>query len=225
MKRPVRQISRLAPLQRDTAKVVPNSTIKGGNFETNNIVGTKLSDAITVTRIDDKLPVNDTNLRIIATAENRFTVSNVDTGYVTTEKDASVAAVEIIEFSGVKITIDNTKLTGVAANDICDVYIMGDSTYIVPGTILGRIKDTSSDYYGWYEPVGSKLDDYDVFRVCGGTVETNKADMVAPVMNVMNNDDKYTVDVYVFAQVIESVCRDLNLTDEIKAKMQGIVWE
>lgn len=224
MNRQVRQISRLTPLQRDTAIVVPMSTIKGGKTEMTDVVGEKLSTVIKVERTSDALPVFDTSLRFLVTETGKFTVTNVDTGYVTTEQDASSADVVLTEFSGLKITVASG-LASAVANDICDVNILGDSTYIVPGTILGRIKDTKSDYFGRWEPVGSDITKYDVFRVCGSTVETNKANHIPAVSNTMNMDDKYTVDVYVFGQVIESVCRDINLTDEIKAKMQGIVWE
>lgn len=224
MNRQVRQISRLTPLQRDTAIVVPMSSIKGGKAEMTDVVGDKLSTAITVERTSDALPVFDTSLRFTVTAAGKFTVANVDTGYVTTEQDATSAAVVLTEFSGLKITVASG-LKSAVANDICDVNIIGDSTYIVPGTILGRIKDTNSDYFGKWEPVGSDITKYDIFRVCGGTIETNKANHIPAVSNTMNMDDKYTVDVYVFGQVIESVCRDINLTDAIKAKMQGIVWE
>lgn len=223
MNRQVRQISRLTPLQRDTAIVVPMSTIKGGKAEMTDVVGT-LGIAIKVERTSDALPVFDTSLRFLVTDAGKFTVTNVDTGYVTAEQDATSADVVLTEFSGLKITVVSG-LNSAVANDICDVNILGDSTYIVPGTILGRIKDANSDYFGRWEPVGSDIAKYDVFRVCGGTIDTNKANHIPAVSNTMNMDDKYTVDVYVFGQVIESVCRDINLTDEIKAKMQGIVWE
>ena len=223
MRREVRQISRLTPLQRDTAIVVPNSFIKGGATIKTDVVGSALSKAITVERLNDLIPVLDTSLRFLVTATGKFKVTNVDTGYVTGEKDASSADVVITDFSGIKITV-KTGLSSAVADDICDVSVVGDSTYIVPGTILGRIND-SSDYKGKWEPVGSDLTKYDIFRVCGGTIETNKQNYVAPISNTMNNADNYTVDVYVFAQVIESVCRSINLTDDIKAKIQGIVWE
>lgn len=224
MNREIKQISRLQPLQRDTAIVVPMSTIKGGASEAINVVGTKLSTAIKVERVNDLIPVMDTSLRFTVTETGKFTVANVDTGYTTETKDASSADAVLTEFPGLKITVASG-LKSAVANDICDVNVIGDSTYIVPGTILGRIKDSNSDYFGQYEPVGSDITKYDIFRVCGGVIETNKANFVAPISNTMNTDDRYTVDVYVFAQVIESVCRGINLTDDIKAKMQGIVWE
>lgn len=223
MKREIRQLGTLPPLQRDTAQIIPMSSIKGGTFVADNVVGSVLKDAIKVERVSDKMPVVDTPLRILATATNKFTITNQETGYVTAELNASSADAVCTDFGGLKITILSAKLTGVAADDICDVSIMGDSTYIVPGTILGRVK--TGDYAGKYEPIGSDLTQYDVLRVCGGTIETNKANFVAPVNNTMNNDDRYTVDVYVFGQVFESVCRSINMTDSAKAKLQGIVWE
>lgn len=223
MKREIRQIGTLPPLQRDTAQIIPMSSIKGGSFVANDIVGTVLKGAIKIERIDDKIPVVDTPLRILATAANKFKITNQETGYTTAELDTSTTNAVCNDFGGLKITIDNTKLTGVAADDICDVSIIGDSTYIVPGTILGRVK--TGEYKGKYEPIGSDLDNYDVLRVCGGTIETNKANFVAPVLNTMNNDDRYTVDVYVFAQVSETICRSINMTDDAKSKLQGIVWE
>lgn len=224
MNRAIKQISKLPPLQRDTAIIVPMSTIKGGQSVATDVVGTALSGAITVSRVDDALPVLDTSLRFTVTDTGKFTVTNVDTGYQTTEKDATSADVTLTEFSGLNITV-KSGLNSAVANDICDLNIIGDSTYIVPGTILGRIKDSESEYYGKWEPVGSVLTKYDIFRVCGGTIETNKANYIPSVSNTVNMDDKYTVDVYVFGQVNENVCREINLTDDIKAKMQGIVWE
>lgn len=224
MKRSIRQINRLTPLLRDTAQIVPNSTIKGGKAILTDVVGTALSKLIKVERVADNLPVIDTNLRFTVTETGKFKVQNVDTGYETAVKDATSANVTITDFSGLKITV-TSGLAGTTANDICDVSIYGDSSYIVPGTILGRIKDEASDYFGHFEPVGSDINKYDIFRVCGSTIETNKANFLAPVESTMNNDDRYTVDVLVFAQVIEAVCKDINLTDAIKAKITGIVWE
>ena len=227
MKREIRQLGTLPPLQRDTAQIIPMSYIKGGTFVADNVVGSVLKDAIKVERVSDKMPVVDTPLRILATATNtntnKFTITNQETGYVTAELDASTVDAVCSDFGGLKITIISANLTGVAADDICDVSIMGDSTYIVPGTILGRVK--TGDYAGKYEPIGSDLSAYDVLRVCGGTIETNKSNFVSPIYNTMNNDDRFTVDVYVFGQVFESVCRSINMTDDAKARLQGIVWE
>lgn len=225
MKREIRQISTLPPLQRDTAQIVPKSYILGGAYEATDVVGTKISGAITVERVADNMPVLDTSLRFVCTETGKFTVTNQETGYVTEEKNATSADVVITEFAGLNITVDKTKFALASADDICDVAIIGDSTYIVPGTILGRINVNGNTNNGKYEPIGSVLTKYDVLRVCGGTIETDKANFVAPVSNTMNTDDRYTVDVYVFGQVIESVCRAINMTDGAKAKLQGIVWE
>ena len=124
---------------------------------------------------------------------------------------------------GLTITVASG-LTGVVVGDIVDVYIVGDSTYIIPGTIMGRIKDESSDYFGKWMPIGTDLTKFDALRVCGGTLETDKSRLVAPASDTMMVADNYTVDGYVFAEVIESVCRNINLTDEAKTKITGIVW-
>ena len=225
MKRQVKQISKLPPLQRDTAMIVPNSTIKGGSFDAVDVVGNNFSSIIKIERVNDKLPVLDTNLRFVATAASKFTITNVDTGYVTAEQDASSADVTVVDFAGIKITIASADASKFVADDICDISVIGDSTYIVPGTILGRIKDENSQYHGWYEPIGSDLTQYDILRVCGGTIETNKANLVAAASDIMNNDNKYTVDVYVFGQVYKHVCSEINLTDDAEKMIQGIVWE
>lgn len=224
MRHAIRQIGTLPPLQRATAQIIPMSAILGGKAEKTNVIGNALADLITISRVSDLMPVYDMNLRVTCTSTGKFKIENVDTGYVTTEKDATSSQVEITEFSGIKITVASG-LTGAVADDICDIGVYGDSTFIVPGTILGRIKDEKNDYFGQFEPIKSDLTKYDVLRVCGGTVETNKANFVAPVSDTMNNDDKYTVDVYVFGQVIENVCRSINMTNDAKKKIEGIVWE
>lgn len=223
MRRTVKQISILPPVQRGTVKVVPNSYIKGGKSHIVNVVGTKLKDAITIERIDDKIFCPDGLFRIEVTSANKVVVENIDTGYKTAEKDAGAGAVTITDFSGIKIKIAQN-LNGASVHDTADVSVIGDSTYIVPGTILGRINDVHNSYFGMYEPVGSTITQYDNFRVCGGALETNRQNLVAPVSNTIVNDDNNTVDVYIFAEVIESVCKEINLTDAIKAKMYGINW-
>ena len=224
MRRQIRQIGTLPPLQRDTAKIVPNSVILGGKTEATNVVGTALDGAITITRIADNVPVYDTSLRITVTEAGKFKIKNVDTGYETEVKDASASDVTVTDFHGLSILVESG-LNGAVADDICDVNVWGDSSYIVPGTILGRIKNEASDFYGMFEPIKSDLTQYDILRVCGGMIETNKANFVAPISDTMNTDDRYTVDVYVFGQVFESVCRDINMTDNAKARLDGIVWE
>ena len=150
--------------------------------------------------------------------------TNLDTNVTSSEYNASSSNVVVKDIYGIEITVASG-LTGVTEGDIVDVEIIGDSTYIVPGTILGRIKDSESDNFGKFEPIGSDLTKYDILRVCGGTIETNKQNFVAPVSDVTNNADNYTVDVYVFAQVIEEACRAINLTDDAKKRIEGIVWE
>lgn len=223
MKRQIRQISVLPPVQRGTANIVPMSTIKGGQSTKTNVVGTALDGAITVERVSDDIAVQDTTLRFIVTETGKFKVVDTNSGYDSGVQDATSAAVILTQFGGLKITVAQN-LNSAVADDICDVSIYGDSTYIVPGTILGRIKDENSDYFGKYEPVGSTISKYDHFVVCGGTIETNKQNYIAPVSDTVNNDDSYTVDYYVFAEVIESVCKSINLTDAIKAKINGIAW-
>jgi len=223
MKRQIKQISVLPPLQRGTAIIVPNSYIKGGQSEKTDVVGEALSEAITVVRVSDSILVPDQTLRFTVTETGKFKVSDTSTGYVSDVQDATSAAVVITTFPGLKITVAQG-LNSAVADDICDVSVYGDSTYIVPGTILGRIKDTNSEYCGRYEPIGSDLTKYDHICVCGGTVETNKQNFIAPVDLSVNNDDRLTVDYYVFAEVIESVCKEINLTDTAKAKISGIAW-
>lgn len=223
MKRKIRQISILPPLQRGTAQLVPNSFIKGGQSEKTDVVGEALSKAITVSRVSDAILVPDQTLRFVVTAAGKFKVSDPSTGYESAELDATSAAVTITTFPGLSIVVASG-LNSAAKDDICDVSVIGDSTYIIPGTILGRIKNTSSDNYGKYEPVGSDTSLYDRFVVCGGTADTNKQNYIAPNAMTENNDDRMTVDYYVFGEVIESACKAINLTDNIKKNIYGINW-
>lgn len=156
MRHAIRQIGTLPPLQRATAQIIPMSAILGGKAEKTNVIGNALADLITISRVSDLMPVYDMNLRVTCTSTGKFKIENVDTGYVTTEKDATSSQVEITEFSGIKITVASG-LTGAVADDICDIGVYGDSTFIVPGTILGRIKDESNDYFGQFEPIKSDL--------------------------------------------------------------------
>lgn len=222
-KRRIRQISTLPPVQRDTAQVVANSYILGGLDQKVNVVGTAFGDLISVARVSDLTHVYDGAYRFACTEAGKFTVENIETGVKSAVKDATSAAVVITDIvPGITVTVASG-LTGVVVGDTVDVYFQGDSTYIVPGTILGRLKEGVN--VGKWEPVGSDITKYDLFRVCGGTIETDKSRNISPNSDTYMLDDKFTVDVYVFGQVSEAVCKDINLTDAIKAKMQGIVWE
>lgn len=220
--RKIQQISVLPPLQRDTAIVVPNSRILGGVEKTIDVVGSKLGALITVERISDAVRVYADVLRFECTEAKKFKVTNAEGAEIATG-DATSANVVITTVQGLKITVASG-LTGVVVGDIAEVHIIEDSTYIVPGTILGRVKDENSTYYGKWMPVGSDISKFDIFRVCGGTLETDKSRLVPASSDTMMVADNYTVDVYVVAEVIESVCKSINLTDDIKAKMQGIIW-
>lgn len=223
-KRKITQISRIQPLQRDTAKVIPNSYVLGGLKQIIDVIGTAFGALLTVNRVSDVNAVYDGTYRFTCTGTGKFKVTNLDTNVTSAEYNASSSEVTVKDIYGIEVKVASG-LTGVTEGDIVDVEIIGDSTYIVPGTILGRIKDSESDNFGKFEPIGSDLTKYDILRVCGGTIETNKQNFVAPVSDVTNNADNYTVDVYVFAQVIEEVCRAINLTDDAKKRIEGIVWE
>lgn len=218
-------VSKIQPLQLDTVHLVKGSYIKGGFEKTIDLVGTTFSTLITVERVSDNTPVFEGTYRFTCSETGKFKVTDMKTGSnIGTEYDASSADAVITDLYGLKITV-TSGLTGVVADDICDVYITGDSTYIVPGTVLGRIKDDTSPNVGKYEPIGSDLTKYDVLRICAGAVETNPQNFVPGISNTVNNMDNDTTSVYVFAQLIEEACRSINLTDDAKAMINGIVWE
>lgn len=223
-KRKIKQISKIQPLQRDTAHLIPNSYILGGLDKIIDVIGSKFAELITVARVSDANPVYDGVYRFTCTGTGKFTVTNMNTNVTSSEYNATSQNVVATDAYGITMTVAGG-MTGVTEGDSCDVYIIGDSTHIIPGTILGRIKDENSDNFGKFEPIGSDLEKYDVLRVCGGTVETDKENFTAPVSDSMVNADNYAVDVYIFAQVIESVCREINMTDDAKKRIEGIVWE
>ncbi len=223
--RKVKMVQRIQPLQMDTAVVKPNSVISGKVEQIINVVGTEFSKAIKAERFNEAYPIVDGVYRFTCTDTGKFTITNTKTGQVSQVYDATSSnVVTTNDLVGLKVTV-TSGLTGVVAGDYTDVYVVGDSTYIVPGTILGKIKDKDNVYYGKYEPIGSDLSKYEHLRVCAGTLETDKQKLVPQTSMIHQLSDTLTVSVFVFAQLIESVCRDINMTDDAKAQLTGIVWE
>lgn len=214
-----KSIFRIQPLQNDTAELLPNSAVPGKLGVVANVVGTALAAKVTLAR--NTLPLADGKWEIEVTADGKYKVVNADTGFASAEL-TSGATVQSGIVSGVDITV--ATFTGLTVGDKCAFEIIGDQTYIIPGTTLGRI--ASGNNKGKWKPVMPKdsLDDYDQFRIASAFQETDKNKTVLAHGYENNLSDVYIIDVVVYGQIIEAVCKGINLTDALKAKMPFYAW-
>lgn len=226
MARKIQNPSKLQPLQMDTAILVPKTVLPGLIGNTKNMVGTKLSEAISLARISYGIPMPTGTYRFeaVGTSENiKYTVTNLETGFKSAEIPVSATANTTL-IPGVAVTISS--LTGVVAGDYADVDVFGDTTFIVPGTVLGRLKTGPNK--GKYEvAVDTNIANYDVVRISAGTLETDpdKRRIGSDGSNILVNSDTLTVSVYVYAQLDKAVCQSVNMTEALENKIQGIVWD
>lgn len=222
MARQIKSPSRLQPIQMDTALIVPGTTLPGIIGTPKNMVGTTFASKITLARISEGIPMPEGTYRFEVTAENKYKVTNVNTGFISAEQTKGDSAVTTL-IPGVSVTISD--MTGCVAGDYVDVDVAGDTTFLVPGTILGQL--TTGTYAGRYEVAKeSNLANYRNVRVCAGTIETDaaKRGIGSDGSNLMINSDTLTVAVYVFAQLDLEVVESVNMTANMKAKLNGIVW-
>lgn len=223
MSRKVQDPSRLTPLQMDTAILVPRTTLPGIISTPTNVVGETLAGLITATRTSYGLPLVDGTYRVEIVGDgSKFKVTNMDTGFESEETSPAADPITTL-IPGVSLTI--AALTGCVAGDYADIDVFGDTTYIVPGTVLGRLKDGTNK--GKYEvAIDPNIEKYDILRICAGTLETDpdKRRIGSDGSSMMVNADTMTVSVYVFAQLSKSIVDGVNMTDKMREKIQGIVW-
>jgi len=209
--RVVKEIYKVQPLQIDTVELVPNSVIRGFVNTPVDVVGTKLADKITL--ILNGLALVDGTYEIVCTLTGAagvgtYKIVNVDTGFESADIVSGVLNSNTI--SGVTVLVSDC-LT-VTANDKAVINVVGDQTYIIPGTVLGKLKTGTQT--GKWRPVLPN-DNIDVtfsqLRIASGFQETDKSKTVLPSGYESNLSNVFTIDVVVFGQIYESVCNGINL--------------
>lgn len=226
MSRKIQNPSKIQPLQMDTAIIVPKSTVPGVIGAAKNIVGSKLASLIKADRISFGIPMPNGTYRFEVVSDGgatKYVVTNIDTGFKSAPTDVS-ATPNTTLIPGVSVTVE--ALTDCVAGDYADVTVLGDTTFIVPGTVLGRLKNGANK--GKYVVANdTDIDSYDAIRISAGTLETDpdKKRIGSDGSSTIVNADTMTVAVYVFAQLTKSVCEDINLTTALEAKIKGIVWD
>lgn len=222
MSRKIVNPSRLQPLQMDTAIVVPNATLPGIIGTPNNVVGSTLAAKITLSRISYGIPLPDGKYRFAVTEENKYKVTNLNTGFESAVQSKGDSPISTI-VPGINVTIAD--MTGCVAGDYADVEVFGDTTFLIPGTILGRLKTGTNA--GKYEvALEDNLANYSHLRVCAGTLETDpsKKRIGSDGSNLQVNANTMTVAVYVFAQLDLEIVQSVNMTNAMKQLLNGIVW-
>lgn len=220
--RQIRPISKIQPVQIDTVELLPHSFIPGSVGAIANLTGSALAAKISTIR-NPFSRMSDGTYRVTCTdsATKKFKLTNVDLGTEIQNLDVNVDHNLIGGFS-FKIATD---ITGVSTGDVVEFVVVGDQTYIIPGTILGRIKNGVANAGKW-KPIldDSDVSNYDAFRVCQSFQETDKSKTVLAHGFEANVSTNYIVDVIVYGEVYESTCRGINMTDTIKAKLNTIAW-
>ena len=220
--RKIKQIFKLQPLQIDTVELLPMSTVPGIVKPGVDVVGNTIKSAVSFKRSEGIIPLIDGIYQIKCVNTNKIVVLDMTRGTSSAEYDVTSGATINDAIPGIVLTVDAG--AGATQGNIAEYEIIGDQTYIIPGTILGRIKEGVN--VGKWRPVKSDADakNFDCFRVASTTQETDKTKTVLPHGYEVNLSSVFTIDVIVYGQVYESVCKDINLTDEIKAKMPFIAW-
>lgn len=222
--RKVRPISRIQPLQIDTAKLLPNSAIPGIVPTPVNVVGSGLAAKTTLSRnVNVQMPDGHYRLVVVvagATGTGSYKIHDLTRGTVTgTILTSATKTAGLI--SGVDVLIADT--TGTTAGNYVEFDVIGDQTYIIPGVIIGRIK-TGVNAGVWKPITDAEIANCDAFGITQSFQETDKNKTVLPHGYENNISDVYTIDYIVYGQLIESVCREINLTDALKGKLTHIHW-
>lgn len=222
--RKMKQIFKLQPLQIDTVELVPMSAVPGILRTPVDVVGTSVKKGVTLARSEGNIPLIDGTYQIKVTSTGKVTIIDTVRGTQSGEYtvDTSNGVVITDAVPGAKITVSKDVATA-SAGDIAEFEVVGDQTYIIPGTVLGRVKEGANA--GKWKPVSeSDLSGYDQFRIASTAQETDKTKTVLPHGYEVNLSSVYTIDVIVYGQIYEAVCRDINLTDDLKEKMPFVAW-
>ena len=149
-------------------------------------------------------------------ALGKYTLGNLNTQTTSGSFAAGTTNQGII--GGINLSISNA--TGVSEGDYAEFEVTGDQTYIVPGTVLGRVKGTKT----WKPAYDDEINSFDEFRIAQTFQETDKSQTVLPHGYEFSVSQVFSIAVVVYGQLIESACRAINLTDNLKAKMPWYVW-
>lgn len=220
--RVVKNIFKIQPLQNDTVELVPNSAVPGFIGAVANTVGAEVAANVTLTR--NALPLADGKWEIVVVngAGGTYKVVNADTGFESAVL-TSGATVQSGIISGVDIVV--AAFTTFTNGNKCAFEITGDQTYVIPGTVLGKI--ASGVNLGKWRPVmptDTIATDFTQFRIASSFQETDKNKTVLPTGYESNLSDVYIIDVVVYGMIIEAVCNNINLTADLKAKMPFYAW-
>lgn len=220
--RQTKQIYKIQPLQIDTVELLPNSAIPGSIGTVKNTVGSSMAARVTIER--NALPLADGNYKIVVvTAAGTYKIVNEDTGFESAVLTSSDTFVENV-VSGLKIKV--AAFTGETIGNSASFSVVGDQTYIIPGTVIGRI--ASGNTKGKWRPVMSTdvLTTFDQFRICTGFQETDKNKTVLTAGYENNISNVFIIDVCVYGQLIENVCNEINLkaVSGLKEKMPFYAW-
>ena len=220
--RKIKQIFKLQPLQIDTVELLPMSSVPGIIKTPVDVVGNTIKSAVTFERIEGNIPLIDGIYQIKCVGTNKVVVFDMTRGTSSGEYDVTSDATIKDAIPGVALTVKSA--AGATQGNVAEFKVIGDQTYIIPGTILGRIKEGVNA--GKWRPVKSDADaeNFDCFRVASTTQETDKTKTVLPHGYEVNLSSVFTIDVVVYGQIYESVCKEINLTDELKKKMPFIAW-
>lgn len=138
MSRVIRKINKIQPLQIDTVIMEPFSYIEGIINKPADVVGSTLASKITLKRNPNvQLPNGHYRIKC-STATTHFIIEDLVRGTKTQELEATNFASAPVAglMSGIDIQI--TDLTGVAKNDYVEFEVIGDQTYIIPGSRQAR---------------------------------------------------------------------------------------
>lgn len=220
--RPVKDIFKLQPIQIDTVELVPGSAIEGTLGEVTDVIGTALAALVTTAK--NGLPLMDGDYEIVATdaAANKFKVvysNGFETAEIVADGTPNDTAIP-----GITLTV--AALAGVSDNDKASFEVVGDQTYYIPGTVVGKIKEGTNS--GKWQAVRSTdtLTDYSQFRVCSTFQETDKSKTVLPNGYESNLSTVFTIDVVVYGMIYENACAAINLeaVTDLKKEMPFYVW-
>lgn len=217
-------ISRLQPLQIDTIELAPKSYIRGVIGDPFNVVGTALADKITLARtVGVALPSGTYNIEVVVAGvagTGSYKIVDADNGTKTATILTSASAV-LGSIAGVGVIVTDT--SGTVAGDYVQFVVDGDQTRIIPGTIVTQLTDGANK--GKWVPAYADITNGGAVRVVNGFAQTDKTKLQPQDSYEVNISTVNTTSVILFGVAIEAVARAINLTDALKAKITGIVWE
>jgi hypothetical protein len=225
MTKPLQKIYRLQPLQLDTAILTPMSYIRGTIGAPFNIVGTALAALVTPSRVlTSSLPTGKYQITVTtvgAVGVGAYTVTDLTHG-LTSAAVLTSATAQTGLIPGVSLIVSST--TGTAVGDSAEFDVDGDQTWIIPGTVLGRYS-SGANQGKWAPAYDDTIANFDIFRVANGFQETNKQALVPYNSREAIISDQLATSVIVFGTLSDANCRLINLTNNLKAQLTGIVWE